>query len=325
MDPETENLIPSVDVDKPVEPTIVKENEKTEQLVNDLENQVDKAYSTIQDSTLTNISKIQGMVNEKLPELQNKLKLDLDNYVKKEDLENLKERGGQLFNKASENTNKVLDNIDQDLEKFENITLEYAQQIGGQIGSIWKSASETVSNATSNKSDNTKKDDQSSGWNWSGWGKQLTEIISGGDSVEEVLEDEKKTELVYCLPKDIVSGSRAESQIHELQSDKVLYLNAAKSKEFKDYSLTEKDETELKEILGNETLYILKLYKEVVGNQESGKDKDEKLESNDFWKIYFGKKAQILDAEKKRRALLEKEQTVNDEEEEDFDWDEEEE
>lgn len=357
MDTEAIESTLSSDGKTSVGPEDVKHDEKTDELVTSLESSVDKAYSTIQGSTLTGLNKIQGMVAEKLPELQkqwNEVKLPqlsdvneltknlkLDDYVKKEDLENLKQRSAEFMNKAGENTNKALDNLDNDLEKIENFTINYAQQIGGTLGSFIKSQINATStdDSTKNKETNTSKSNNS--WNWSGWGKQLTELISG-DSPETILNQEKKTELLFSLPKNISPGTRAESEIHELQSDPSIYLKAVKDGQFKDYKLTDEDKIESKELLNNESLHLISVYKKIIkinkpkeneGETEEKNDdnnddgvskesKDDKITDEEFWKVYFGKKEQIIQDEKKRRELLEKSKNVEENEDEDFNWDE---
>lgn len=323
------------------EPTV--HDDKTDELVTSLESSVDKAYSTVQGSTLEGLTKLQGLVSEKLPEFQKQLNevklpplpdvkvdqltknLKLDEYVKKEDIENLKQRGTEFMTKAGENTNKVLDTLDSDLEKFENATINYAQQIGGQLGTFLKTQLNAGNDEKATSESNSSA--QSNSWNWSGWGKQLTEMIVG-DSPETVLAQEKKTELLFSLPKGISPGTRAESQVHELQSDASIYLTAVKNGEFKDYKLSEAELSESKELLGNKSLHLIDLYQKIVGSNDSEEAKGEEGEENkindeDFWKVYFGKKNQIMEDEKKRRELLEKSKNVEEnEEDEDFDWDE---
>lgn len=349
MDTEAIESTLSQDGKTSVGPEDVKHDEKTDELVTSLESSVDKAYSTIQGSTLTGLNKIQGIVAEKLPELQKqwnevklpqlsnvnelKMNLKLDDYVKKEDLENLKQRSAEIMSKAGENTNKALDTLDSDLEKIENLTINYAQQIGGTLGSFIKSQINATTTTTDDSTNNNKESNtsKSNSWNWSGWGRQLTELISG-DSPETVLNQEKKTELLFSLPKNIIPGTRAESEIHELQSDPLIYLNAVKDGQFKDYKLTDEDKIESKELLHNESLHLISVYKKIIQadklnekEKEEGvqeESKDDKISDEEFWKVYFGKKEQIIQDEKKRRELLEKSKNVEENEDEDFNWDE---
>lgn len=367
MDPEAIENTLSREAQTAAGPESVAHDEKTDELVTSLETGVDKAYSTIQDSTLSGFTKISGIVAERLPELQKQWKdvklpqlsnvnvnvneltknLKFDEYVKKEDLDLLKQRGGELMSKAGENTTKVLDDLDSDLEKIENLTINYAQQLGGQIGTFFKS--QVGQGAASPAADEGAKQVSAGAWNWSGWGKQLTGLIAG-DSPEAVLSQEKKTELLFSLPKGISAGTRAESQVHELQSDSSIYLKAVESGEFEDYKVSDEQHAEAKELLSNDSLHLMAVYKKICDAKESEakplakeeSDKDEKMDTDkdadkgtnkveqkkisdaDFWKVYFGKKDQIMQDEKKRRELLEKSTTVGeDDDEEDFNWDDE--
>lgn len=340
MDPEAIENTLSHEKDTSEGPKDAIHDEKTDELVTSIETGVDKAYNTIQDTTLTGFTRIQGLVSERLPELQKqwadvklpeipkvkmdvnelKKKINLDEFVKKEDIENLRLKGGEIISKAGENTNKVLDDIDSDLEKLENLTIDYAKQIGDQVGSFFKSKlgqSETVSSET--------KNDESSSWGWSSWGKQLTELVVG-DAPEKVISDENKTELIYKLPDNIVAGSRAEIEIKELQSKESVYFDAAESGEFKDYKITDEQKQEIEELLHNDALHLIDIYKKIVQEPDSEEKKTEKvISSDDFWRIYFGKREKIIEAEKKRKALLEKSAAVKDpnadDDEEDFNWD----
>ncbi|TID28051.1 hypothetical protein CANINC_002732 [Pichia inconspicua] len=315
-------------------------DEKTDELVTSIESGVDKAYSSIQDTTLTGLTKIQGWVNEKFPELQKQLgdvklpelpkvnvdvnelkkKINLDEYIKKEDIENLKLKSGEFISKAGENTNKVLDDIDSDLEKLENLTIDYAKQIGDQVGSFFKSKLGQLDTAASET-----KSTELSTWGWSSWGKQLTELVVG-DSPENVLANENKTELIFRLPDNILVGSRAEVEIKELQSKESVYFDAVQSGEFKDYQITDEQRKEIEELLHNEALHLMSVYKKIV-NDETTEDSNPKqsISSEDFWKVYFGKREKIIEAEKKRKALLEKSAAAKDsnadDDEEDFNWD----
>ncbi|KAG0683478.1 hypothetical protein C6P40_000073 [Pichia californica] len=360
MDPDAIENTLSKESTSAAGPETVAHDETTEELVNSLENSVDKAYATIQDTTLNGFNKIQGMVTEKLPELQkqwndvklpelsnvnvnvneltknlNLENLKLDEYVKKENLDQLKQTSTEFMNKAGENTNKALDNLDSELEKIENLTINYAQQIGGTLGTFIKS--QIDANVPKNSEDSSAATSKGS-WNWSGWGKQLTHYISG-DSPETVLNQEKKTELLFSLPKGISPGTRAESQVHQLQSDSSIYLSAVKNGEFKDYKLTDEQKAESNELLHNASLHLIAVYKKIVQEEAEGESKgndetkdaiettessveESKISDQDFWNVYFGKREQIMQDEKKRRELLEKSKSEENEEDEDFDWDE---
>ena len=354
MDPEAIENTLSREAQTAAGPASVAHDGKTDELVTSLETGVDKAYSTIQDSTLSGFTKISGIVAERLPELQkqwNDVKLPqlsnvnvnvneltknlkFDEYVKKEDLDLLKQRGGEFMSKAGENTTKVLDDLDSDLEKIENLTINYAQQLGGQIGTFFKSQVGQAGAVPA--ADESANQAPAGAWNWSGWGKQLTGLIAG-DSPEAVLSQEKKTELLFSLPKGISAGTRAESQVHELQSDASIYLKAVESGEFKDYKVSDEQHAEAKELLSNDSLHLMAVYKKICQAKESEakpaaekdaeKDHDkveEKISDAEFWKVYFGKKDQIMQDEKKRRELLEKSTNVGeDDDEEDFNWDDE--
>lgn len=355
MDPEAIENTLSKEAQTAAGPEAVAHDEKTDELVTSLEVGVDKAYSTIQNSTLSGFTKISGIVSEKLPELQKQWKdvklpqisnvneltknLKIDEYVKKEDLDLLKQRGGEFMTKAGENTTKVLDDLDSDLEKIENMTINYAQQLGGQIGTFLKSQVNASSGTP--PADDSAKQASSGAWSWSGWGKQLTDLISGY-SPETVLSQEKKTELLFSLPKGINPGTRAESQVHELQSDASIYAKAVESGEFRDYQLTDEQKAEAKDLLSNNSLHLVSVYNKIVQAAETGTDaasakkesdkeaetkkegEEKKISDEDFWKVYFGKKDQIMQDEKKRRELLEKSKNVEEEDdEEDFNWDDE--
>jgi hypothetical protein len=357
MDPEAIENTLSKTVETAEGPNTVQHDDKTEELVTSLESGVDQAYTKFQDSTMTGFTKIQGLVAENLPELKKQWKgvklpqlpdvkvgdkvneltknLKIEDYVKPENIENFKQRGGEFLSKASENTNKVLDDIDSDLEKIENMTIDYAQQLGSQIGSFLKTQINTLNeNSTTDKDSNKETSTSSSAWNWSGWSKQLTNLVSG-ESPETVIANEKKTELLFNLPKGIVPGTRAESQVHALQSDPSIYLNSVKNNEFKDYKLTDEQKAESKELVNNPALHLVDIYNKIVQIEENEENEEDKVNKKisetknintisdiDFWKVYYGKKDQIMEDEQKRRALLEKSKNKEeDEEEEDFDWD----
>lgn len=342
MDPEAIENTLSHTAEGSEGPNNTKHDEKTDELVISLETSVDKAFTSIQDSTVSGITKIQGLVSEKLPDFQkqwnetklpqlpdvkvndtvNKITKDLklDEYVKKEDIERLKQRGGEFLSKAGENTTKVLDDIDEDLEKLENMTIDYAQQLGSQIGSFFKTQLNTINEKADVKTE-SQTESTSSTWSWPAWGKQLTELVTG-NSPESVISNEKKMELLFSLPKGISPGTRAESQVHELQSDPSIYTGAIESCEFKDYKLTDEQKAEASELLQNTSLHLIEVYNKVINTKEDD-DEQKKITDEDFWKVYFGKKQQIMDDEQKRKALLEKSKTVKeDDDEEDFDWDE---
>lgn len=342
MDPEAIENTLSKTAEGAEGPQNAKHDEKTDELVTALETSVDKAFTSIQDSTVSGITKIQGLVSEKLPALQkqwNEAKLPqlpdvnvndtvtkltkdlkLDEYVKKEDIERLTQRSGEILSKAGENTNKVLDNIDEDLEKLENMTIDYAQQLSSQIGSFFKAQLNAINEKDDSK-DEPKSESKSTAWGWQAWGKQLTDLVTG-DSPQSVISNEKKTELLFNLPNGISPGTRAESQVHELQSDPSIYIKAMESGEFKDYKLSDEQKTEATELVHNTALHLIGVYNKVVKTKED-ESKENAITDEDFWKIYFGKKEQIMEDEQKRRALLEKSKTVKEnEDEEDFDWDE---
>lgn len=358
MDPDAIENTLSKSADASEGPKNATHDDKTEELVTSLETSVDKAYTSIQDTTLSGINKIQGMVAGKLPELQkqwNDVKLPqianvegitknlkLEEYVKKEDLESLKQRGGELISKAGENTNKVLDDLDQDLEKLEKLTIDYAQQIGGQIGSFFKSQLAAADAAAGDEKASEKEApaaaSTSGGWNWSSWGKQLNSLIAG-ESPEAVLASEKKSELLFNLPKGINPGTRAESQVHELQSDASIYLKAFETGEFKDYKLDDEQKAESAELMNSPSLHLMAIYSTIVKStaeeaeeatkEESsetpadGSKAEKQLGDDDFWKIYFGKREQIINDEQKRRELLDKSKDADEQEEDDdFNWDE---
>jgi hypothetical protein len=351
MDPDAIENTLSHEKDTSAGPNVVTHDDKTDELVNQLESNVDKAYTSIQGTTLSGLTKIQGLVSEKLPEIQKQWKevklphlpdvkvneltknLKLEEYMKPEDIEALKQRSTEIMTKAGENTNKVLDDLDNDLEKLENLTINYATQIGSQIGTFFK----TQLDANVNSPENKKKEDSASSasaWNWSGWSKQLSSLVVG-DSPETVVANEKKTELLFSLPKGVSPGTRAESQVHELQSDPSVYVKAVESGEFKDFKLSDEQKAEIKELLGNNSLHLMNVYKKVVGSIADAEAKgeatgseilqeDKQISDDEFWKVYFGKQEQIMSDEQKRRALLEKSTAAGEEEEEEeFNWDDE--
>lgn len=338
MDPEAIENTLSKDAEHAEGPKIAQHDDKTDELVNSLESEVDKAYNSIQESTINGISKFQALVNGKLPELQKqwndvkisdvklpevklpevKLPEKLDTYLNEENINNLKLKSNEILNKYGENTNKVLDSLDNDLEKIENMTIEYAQQIGGQIGSFFKPI--TTSNNTE------KSENSTSSWNWSSWGKQLSELVVG-ESPESVLSKETKSELLFSLPQGISPGTRAESQVHELQSDSSLYLSSVKDGLFKDYKLTDDETKEISQLSSNDSLHLMQVFKKVVKSNEEATDASvevDKISEDDFWKVYFGKRAEIIKDEQKRRELLSKSTSEdNEEDEEEFNWDDE--
>ncbi|KAH3668453.1 hypothetical protein OGAPHI_002207 [Ogataea philodendri] len=268
-------------------------DQKTEQLVNELEEQVEKVYNNIETQTVSGWNTFSGFfssVQKKLPDyltetkelaknidLQKTLNSTRENFEKnlsnlqnkfsEEELKEIRENSSKLLQNLNENTNKYLDDLDQDLEKIENVTLGYASKLGSLLAS-------------------------------------KTGLNLGGES--EVSGD-KKDEVLFNMPQNVATN-RLEAQLHELENNKDLYLSNAKDETVQNYTLSPEEETEKTALANKEN--IKTLYEQLVPGD---------IEGSLFWKIFFSTKSKILEEEKKRKEMLEKKPA--DDDEEDFDWD----
>ncbi|ESW99450.1 hypothetical protein KL918_001618 [Ogataea parapolymorpha] len=270
-------------------------DQKTEELVNNFEDQVGKVYSNIESQTVSGwntFSEYLSNFQKKLPDLltdtkeitkkidlQNRINATKENFEKnlakvqsklnEEELKEIKENSAKLLQSFNENTNKYLDGLDQDLEKLENLTLGYATKLGSLLA-------------------------------------DKTGIRFGSEEVSGA----KKDEIMFNMPQNLAT-SRLEAQLHELENNKDLYLTNWNSESVKDYVLTAEDEAEKKLLAAKESLK--KLIDQLVPDQ---------IDEQVFWKTYFSSKAKILEEEKKRKEILQQKPADDDE---DFDWDDDEE
>ncbi|KAG7885563.1 hypothetical protein KL938_000595 [Ogataea parapolymorpha] len=270
-------------------------DQKTEELVNNFEDQVGKVYSNIESQTVSGwntFSEYLSNFQRKLPDLltdtkeitkkidlQNRINATKENFEKnlakvqsklnEEELKEIKENSAKLLQSFNENTNKYLDGLDQDLEKLENLTLGYATKLGSLLA-------------------------------------DKTGIRFGGEEVSGA----KKDEIMFNMPQNLAT-SRLEAQLHELENNKDLYLTNWNSESVKDYVLTAEEEAEKKLLAAKESLK--KLIDQLVPDQ---------IDEQVFWKTYFSSKAKILEEEKKRKEILQQKPADDDE---DFDWDDDEE
>ncbi|KAG7860091.1 hypothetical protein KL919_002796 [Ogataea angusta] len=270
-------------------------DQKTEELVNNFEEQVGKVYSNIESQTVSGWNTFSGYLSnfqKKLPDLltdtkeitkkidlQNRINVTKENFEKnlakvqsklnEEELKEIKESSAKLLHNFNENTNKYLDGLDQDLEKLENLTLGYATKLGSLLA-------------------------------------DKTGIRFGSEEAGGA----KKDEIMFNMPQNLAT-SRLEAQLHELENNKDLYLTNWKSESVKDYVLTAEDEAEKNTLAEKESLK--KLIQELVPDE---------IDEQVFWKTYFSNKAKILEEEKKRKEILQQKPADDDE---DFDWDDDEE
>ncbi|KAG7699436.1 hypothetical protein KL930_001932 [Ogataea haglerorum] len=266
-------------------------DQKTEELVNNFEEQVGKVYSNIESQTVSGwntFSEYLSNFQKKLPEfltdtkeitkkidLQNRINATKENFEKnmakvqsrlnEEELKELKENSAKLLQNLNENTNKYLDGLDQDLEKLENLTLGYATKLGNLL------ADKTGIRFGSEEEDGAKKD-----------------------------------EIMFNMPQNLAT-SRLEAQLHELENNKDLYLTNWNSESVKDYVLTADDEAEKKLLAAKESMK--KLIDQLVPDQ---------IDEQVFWKTYFCNKAKFLEEEKKRKEILQQKPADDDD---DFTWD----
>lgn len=226
----------------------------------------------------------------------------------------------EMLSKAGEQTNKFLDNLDEDLEKIEEGAKEVFKSVSGKVGT-WFSQVATSEDDTATATESTKATTQTSSWgNWS-----LNSLVNNASTLAEQattaigsldlnaltnVSSEKERKYSDFILNGGFSG-RALVELQTLETEPSIYFNHLKSQTYAPLKLSESEELEKEKLLSSlDDLFL--------GKTES------QVKENGFWNVYFGERRRILEEDKKRKEVLTKEVETQDEEE-DFNWDDDEE
>ncbi|GMM29015.1 hypothetical protein DAMA08_017310 [Martiniozyma asiatica (nom. inval.)] len=226
----------------------------------------------------------------------------------------------EMLSKAGEQTNKFLDNLDEDLEKIEEGAKEVFKSVSGKVGT-WFSQVATSEDDTATATESAKATTQTSSWgNWS-----LNSLVNNASTLAEQattaigsldlnaltnVSSEKERKYSDFILNGGFSG-RALVELQTLETEPSIYFNHLKSQTYAPLKLSESEELEKEKLLSSlDDLFL--------GKTES------QVKENGFWNVYFGERRRILEEDKKRKEVLTKEVETQDEEE-DFNWDDDEE
>lgn len=202
--------------------------------------------------------------------------------------------------KSTEKAQQILDTLDSNLASIENTANTYWNKV--KKATFWSSLTEDVGSKLGTVVATASKG--------------VSEIMNGGASIgktdptEANGEEEREKE---SEQRPALAGNRTEAELKELTTDKNIYLEALEGKSFQRMDVVAK--TEEINLLLKQDKDLQKLMSEIVPQDVSYEN---------FWSIYFTKREEILEKERKRKALLDK--TVGKEvEEEEIGWDDDEE
>ena len=201
--------------------------------------------------------------------------------------------------KSTEKAQHILDTLDSNLASIENTANTYWNKV--KTATFWSSLTEDVGSklgtvvATASKGVSEIMNGTSTG---------KTDLTEANREEEGGKESEQRLAL---------AGNRTEAELKELATNKSIYLEALEGKSFQKMDVTAK--TDEINVLLKQDKDLQKLMSEIVPQDVSYED---------FWSIYFTNREEILEKERKRKALLDK--TVGKEvEEEEVSWDDDEE
>ena len=273
-------------------------NNKTEDAVHKLEDEIDQAYTAVE----TRFAGLWSSASKNANELQEKYKLE---EHKKQLLEQLSSAKENINNKA-----KVTENLGQIEEQL--------KALSGHMPDVdLKNLQQHATNTLDTLDSTLELVEKQAGK----YVTQLTSFFSGMVAVNpDDLQAEGSRETIFKTPlnsKENYGTSRYENDLYNLHTTASIYTSdeADSEQEIKNFSADAKTD-EISKLLEDYPNTLTKLMNDLV---------PVKVSYELFWYRYFKAEAKLKESEKKRKELLKKKENKeandNGEDDEEFTWD----